>query len=91
MDGPGEELLARAALAQDQDRHIPPGNTRGPADGVPDLRAVPDDRLEALHLLRALAGEPLELGVGIPQDLRHVVDDQVERDLGDQTLPSWVW
>ena len=46
------------------------------------LRLSPTIASKPCDVLRALAGEALQPGVGVPQDLRDEVHHEVERDLG---------
>jgi hypothetical protein len=79
----GEHFLASTALPQDQDGHIPLCRPTGASDGDTDAAAIPGNVFEPFDVLRALAAEELELGIGITQDLRDKIDNQIERDLAD--------
>ena len=55
-------------------------------------RLLPTMASKPSHFLRALAGEPLELGVGVPQDLRARSRRPGRRGpRSPRTFPSWVW
>jgi hypothetical protein len=87
VDGAGEHLLAGAAFPQDQDGHVSPRRPAGASHGDPDATAIPGNVLEPFDVLGALAGEELELDIGVAQDLGDIVHDQVEGDLGDPGPP----
>src|SRR5262249_50740338 len=59
VDGPGELLLASAALAQEQYGNVPLGSPPSQPDGETQVAALADDALEPLDFLGALAGEQL--------------------------------
>ena len=74
MDGPGDQFLAGAALAQDQHRGLGLGDVLDQLHDLPHRRALADDFLVAGHLVDRppqlqvlLAQPPLGQGLRAPR------------------------